>query len=180
MVAQGYQQSGLRSGEPQMYLKAAEKFCSSTRGMTLPKTNRKQKMDLRPSTPLKNEELDKRQKRDLSLAKPTNNSQAIKIECGSKIESNLFIFLCASSSFTCLQGAVCKGLVPSTSNKFLGWNGCTSTSAQGCVQRLLITLNSSWRQSAAVRDAALLVVTWARRGRGAAHALWELCPISAD
>lgn len=88
MVAQGYQQSGLRSGEPQMYLKAVEKFCSSTRGMTLPKTNRKQKMDLRPSTPLKNEELDKRQKRDLSLAKPTNNSQAIKIERGSKIESN--------------------------------------------------------------------------------------------
>ena len=88
--------------------------------MTLPEINRKQKMDLHPSIPLKNEEQDKRQNRDLSQAKPTNNSQPVKIECGSKIESNLFLFLCASSSFTCLKGAVCKGLIPSTSNKFLG------------------------------------------------------------
>ena len=40
-VAQAYQQSGLRSGEPQMYLKAAEKFCSSTQGYDIARNQQK-------------------------------------------------------------------------------------------------------------------------------------------
>lgn len=120
MVAQAYQQSGLRSGEPQMYLKAAEKFCSSTQGYDIARNQQKAEGGPVPLNTPKNEEQDKRQNRDLSQAKPTNNSQPVKIERGSKIESNLFLFLCASSSFTCLKGAVCKGLIPSTSNQFLG------------------------------------------------------------
>ena len=50
------------------------------RGMILPEINRKPKMDLCPSIPLKNEEQDKRQRRGLSPAKPINNFQGLEWE----------------------------------------------------------------------------------------------------
>ena len=58
--------------------------------MTTPQISRKklQKSDLLPSAPLKNEEQDKNQRRDLSLAKTINNAQEIKIVW--VIKSNLF------------------------------------------------------------------------------------------
>ena len=51
--------------------------------ITTPQTSQNQlKTDLRSSAPLKSEEQDKRQTRDLSPTKPVNNSWEIKIESG--------------------------------------------------------------------------------------------------
>ena len=56
----------------------------------MPQIGRKQlqKTDFAPSTPLKIEEQDKRQRKGLSPAQPINNSWEIKIEPGNKIKGN--------------------------------------------------------------------------------------------
>ena len=81
----GIEQFGLRPGDNHTHLKAAgEKFCSSTRGYDDAQTQQEAFTEDEPAplSALKNEEEDKRQRRDSSLTKPSNNSQEIKIESG--------------------------------------------------------------------------------------------------
>ena len=81
-------QLGLRPGDHHTHLKVTgEKLCSSTWGSDVAQM---QQLDRpAPHRALKNEVQDKRQRRDLSLAKPLNNSQEVE-SLENKMKSTLF------------------------------------------------------------------------------------------
>ena len=70
----------------------------------------------------------------LLLAEPIKNSCEIKI-WRNKIKSNLFLFLCASSGFACLQGAACRGLAPSPSDHSCWWERAVQVPQPRTVRR---------------------------------------------
>lgn len=84
----GIKQLGLRPEDPRTHLKVAgEKLCSSARGSDAAQMQQEDRPA--PHSALKNEQQDKRQRRDLSPAKPINNSQEVE-SLENKMKSALF------------------------------------------------------------------------------------------